>query len=1002
MVLAGLAIVASAGMVVWVVSRYDALMAQFAHQTPQYLGRYDFFISPENPEAGFLPSELVEPLRQDPDIAELDLAIQWSVRVLPDRPEGFPGQGPGGGGMGGFGGGMGGPGPGGGGPGGFGGLDGPSFGGKGGFGGGGFGAAGGKGGLGGGGFGGPGGLAGPGGPSFSKKAPGGPTGPGRRPMFFGSPKLMGVQSPEPPYPLVEGQWIDPADSKARQTVITQPLAEAMQLKLGDQVLVISGTKEYRLTVIGIIQQTSEAPTLQKQSPTGRPMLSGPGPTLGPPPLALYVPKVLAEKVARKPGQVNLVSLKLRSEADRQAFRRRWLERLAAVQPPALLVGLEEIRAAREEGFWAASARRQAWSATGLALLAAVFIIFTTLSMGVTERVRQLAVLRAVGLSRVQVAGIIGMESLLLGLLGWIGGLAAGWGMLQILAWAKPEMFSEPVSLGGWCIGLSGLSALGGAMLAAIVPAWQATRTPPGEVLSPPSARRPRWVWLLGLAAVGLVLIGVNPLVVFVVQLPEEARYDIYAAVGCTSMALGFLALAPLAIVLIEAIVGPMMAWALRLQPYLLRQQLSNHLGRTLGTTAALSVGLGLYAAMMVWGYSMLEPFKPGDWTPDMLAAFQLGGLPETEVETVRRIPGVRADQCLPLAVEQPRLAEDITGSRLGTSVTRQDNVIMVGVDPQRAFGGPNPVFKLQFVHGSAEEAIRLFRQGRYCIVPDHFLTATGLRVGDRFSVVPPSRPDRTVEYTIAGAVRLPGWHWMTKFSGLRRRSGRSAALVFAPYEQVRQDFELKEINFFWLNRDKQVPVDETGKALAELAQRYPGPPQPVNQQGTWTFAARMYGPSVRITLPEDIYDRLIQRADAMIWTMCQLPLVTLVVTSLGVINTVMASVRARRWELGVLRSVGLSRSGLLRLILAEGVLIGVAACTLSLAFGVMAGWCGVGISQYVSFFGGMETPLVAPWAKMAGGFGLALGLCFLGAIGPAVSAACQEPLSLLQEGRAAL
>ncbi len=56
----------------------------------------------------------------------------------------------------------------------------------------------------------------------------------------------------------------------------------------------------------------------------------------------------------------------------------------------------------------------------------------------------------------------------------------------------------------------------------------------------------------------------------------------------------------------------------------------------------------------------------------------------------------------------------------------------------------------------------------------------------------------------------------------------------------------------------------------------------------------------------------------MIGTIDQLPLLTLVVTLLGVINTVMASVRARRWELGVLRSVGLIRSGLLRLILAFG------------------------------------------------------------------------------------
>ena len=36
----------------------------------------------------------------------------------------------------------------------------------------------------------------------------------------------------------------------------------------------------------------------------------------------------------------------------------------------------------------------------------------------------------------------------------------------------------------------------------------------------------------------------------------------------------------------------------------------------------------------------------------------------------------------------------------------------------------------------------------------------------------------------------------------------------------------------------------------------------------------------------------------MIWGMCQLPLITLLVTSIGVINAVMASIRARRgkWE----------------------------------------------------------------------------------------------------------
>ena len=107
----------------------------------------------------------------------------------------------------------------------------------------------------------------------------------------------------------------------------------------------------------------------------------------------------------------------------------------------------------------------------------------------------------------------------------------------------------------------------------------------------------------------------------------------------------------------------------------------------------MTVGLGLYVSMMVWGYSMLGPFKPGDWVPDMLVAIQSGGLPDTEIDAVRHIEGVIPEQCIPLAVDQPRLADDITGSKQGNSVTRQDNVIMIGLDPQVAFGGPNPLVR---------------------------------------------------------------------------------------------------------------------------------------------------------------------------------------------------------------------------------------------------------------------------------------------------------------------
>ncbi|MCX7428354.1 MAG: ABC transporter permease [Planctomycetia bacterium] len=243
---------------------------------------------------------------------------------------------------------------------------------------------------------------------------------------------------------------------------------------------------------------------------------------------------------------------------------------------------------------------------------------------------------------------------------------------------------------------------------------------------------------------------------------------------------------------------------------------------------------------------------------------------------------------------------------------------------------------------------------------------------------------------------------MTKFSGLRRRSGRSAALVFASREDVRRDFGLDKTNFLWFDTRPGADLDRIGAALRMIAERHPGRQQPVNAQGTWEFATTMFGSTVRVTTAEQVRQRINARADSMIWGMSELPLVTLLVTSLGVVNAVLASVRSRRWEMGVMRAVGLTRFALLRMILAEGLLIGLVACVLSLGFGVMAGWCGTGISRYVSFFGGMATPLVIPWAKLALGFGATLLLCLAAAMWPAVATGRREPLKLLQAGRVAM
>jgi putative ABC transport system permease protein len=135
-----------------------------------------------------------------------------------------------------------------------------------------------------------------------------------------------------------------------------------------------------------------------------------------------------------------------------------------------------------------------------------------------------------------------------------------------------------------------------------------------------------------------------------------------------------------------------------------------------------------------------------------------------------------------------------------------------------------------------------------------------------------------------------------------------------------------------------------------------------------------------------------------------LPLVTLLVVSLGIVNTIAASVRARQWEFGILRAVGVRRFTLARVVLAEAILIGVAASVLSLGFGILTGWNCLGLVRYVSnpWFEGVSTALVIPWTIIGFGYGLTFLLCVVAALWPAIQASRTEPLQLLQRGRSAM
>jgi putative ABC transport system permease protein len=960
--LTSLSTIAAACIVVWVVSGYDALVGQFGGLGEEYVGRYEMLLLPTRGEAAggmgsrgssAFSKDLLEAIRRDPTVAVADPVFETTARISKEgetpapRAAGLPGP-----------------------------EDFP--------------------------------LPIPNAPA--KKATSGPIimgGMAQLRTQGRNPSLVGTDSTEPIHTLLQGRWFDPKHPERLEGAITHDSAEQLGLKLGDEVLVTGAgraNEPSKIKIIAILEQPKRLPGpkfMVGLPPSREGALQG-----GPASHAVYVPMALAAKLSGTPMRISYVGVVLDGGSKPDDFLARWSDQFAKATPPVESRTPEKVDSEVDNSTTFETVRAQAYSAMGISLLAALFIIFTTLSMGVDERIRQFAMLRAISLTKWQVGAMVTLESLSLGLIGWAGGLLAGWGLLAVMAKLRPESVSEGAALGWWCVGLSGACALGGSLAASIMPAWRATSVSPLEAMVPRqrsySGRLP---WLLTIA--GLTLIAVNPLVVFYLPMKDTARYGISAAIGCTSMAVGFILLAPLAVVLTERILGPLLARLLGLNVRLLVTQLSSNMGRTVGTTVAMTIGLGLFVAMQTWGYSMLAPFTPGDWTPDLILSIAPAGIPDSEFDAVRHLKGLIPDRIVPVAVKQVKFADDPTGFKLRPSATRQDTCVMIGIDPDAALGGDKPLFNFEFVEGTRAGAILQLKQGRHCLVPDHFARESGLGLGGKFRVIPPDDPENPVEYEIAGVVSMPGWHWMTK--SIRR--GRAAGLMFSPYETVRRDFNTGRASVFWGDMDGSATEDQIKAAVLPIAARNfdaklaQGPSgNPAGTEGTRRPGVGRRGPpaaNVTLASADGVRKQIRERADNIIWALSELPLVTLLVTSLGVINTVLSSIRARRWDLGVLRALGLSRSGLFRLIVAEALLIGVVACVLSLGFGAMAGYCGTGVTRYINIRGGQITPLVIPWAKLSVGFAIAMGLCLLAAVWPAFITGRTEPLRLLQAGRSA-
>ena len=118
----------------------------------------------------------------------------------------------------------------------------------------------------------------------------------------------------------------------------------------------------------------------------------------------------------------------------------------------------------------------------LAVVIAAMGIINTLLLSVSERTREIGTLRAVGVGRGQISRMIQVESLILTVHGAALGIAvgtfAGWAVVSVLGSKGMAAPAVPWEQIGWTV----LGAVGIGVLASVIPAAQAARTPPLEAI----------------------------------------------------------------------------------------------------------------------------------------------------------------------------------------------------------------------------------------------------------------------------------------------------------------------------------------------------------------------------------------------------------------------------------------------------------------------------------------------------------------------------------------
>jgi putative ABC transport system permease protein len=513
----------------------------------------------------------------------------------------------------------------------------------------------------------------------------------------------------------------------------------------------------------------------------------------------------------------------------------------------------------------------------IAILVGGFIIANTFSILVAQRIRELALLRALGASRVQVRRSVLLEAGLMALLG----ASVGIGLGLLLARALAALFrgfgldinGDALDLTGTTVALAYGVGLAVTLVSAYLPARRASRTAPVAAMRDDGAPAEGSLHRRALIGAVVMLVGVGLAVAGIMGAPGNDAIWIGAA--------------SVIWILTAAVISPVLGHPLLVACRSLFGRLFGTTGRLAGenalrnprrtgaTASALMIGLALVSAVGTLAASLSatsDALVDDQFAADFLvqsASFQ--SFPTGIGDDMAKVDGVAL----------------LSRDQYTPALIGGEPEVVLGVDPAYS-----RIYDLDVVEGTQELG------DDQAVLTDDEARDRGLRVGDQLELAFPGKQSVSVEVVgiieptpVIGSINVP--------------------------LQVIEDMGINRTDTsLSINLDEGADRTEVQAELEEVIADVPI----VSVQDKEQFAESIKG-----------------QINQLLFMIYGLLALAIVIAVIGIVNTLGLSVIERTREIGLLRAVGLSRSRLRGMVTLESVTIATMGAVLGMVIGLVIG-----------------------------------------------------------------